>query len=270
MKIIPIALGIALLLPLPAIAKKDREEEGQRPKRQKEEKQAKAPKMAQPGRPERGPGMERGDRGRGRVGMPPGQQRKAEKRERAYAAAPREARREMPAPPRMRDQSGLLENNRRNARGSDRQIRRDAPTVRIQTGRTAAARPQLALRNWNGPGNYDGRYWQDRPRYNYNGASFFFGSGPLPFYNNYDDLNPRYDVIYTEGGGGRRVVTRGGGDSDLFRNAQSALAEKGFYRGEIDGQFGPSSQRALRAFQRSTGLPATGELDPETTARLGV
>jgi Putative peptidoglycan binding domain len=41
-------------------------------------------------------------------------------------------------------------------------------------------------------------------------------------------------------------------------NVQSALAREGYYDGAIDGRLGPSTQKALRRFQRDHGLPVTG------------
>lgn len=57
--------------------------------------------------------------------------------------------------------------------------------------------------------------------------------------------------------------------STEVRQAQEALQSKGFDVGTPDGQPGERTQRAIRAFQRSQGLPATGALDTETMRRLG-
>ena len=53
-----------------------------------------------------------------------------------------------------------------------------------------------------------------------------------------------------------------------IRQAQQSLKEAGFDPGPIDGQFGPKTQEALRAFQRSHGLPQTGQLDETTRESL--
>ncbi len=50
--------------------------------------------------------------------------------------------------------------------------------------------------------------------------------------------------------------------------AQIELARRAFSCGSIDGVGGPQSVAALRAFQESENLPATGQLDPATRARL--
>jgi len=58
---------------------------------------------------------------------------------------------------------------------------------------------------------------------------------------------------YSDGGqyeGGSRI-------SDI----QSALAREGYYDGAIDGQMGPATRRALRRYQSSHGLEATGTIN---------
>jgi membrane-bound lytic murein transglycosylase B len=50
--------------------------------------------------------------------------------------------------------------------------------------------------------------------------------------------------------------------------AQQALASKGFNPGTIDGVAGLGTRQALRAWQRSQGLPADGYLSPDMIARL--
>ena len=50
--------------------------------------------------------------------------------------------------------------------------------------------------------------------------------------------------------------------------AQQALASKGFNPGTIDGVAGLGTRQALRAWQRSQGLPADGYLSPEMIRRL--
>lgn len=52
--------------------------------------------------------------------------------------------------------------------------------------------------------------------------------------------------------------------------AQIALARAGFSSGPIDGVAGPQSAAALRAYQESHDLPATGALDAATRARLAL
>ena len=50
---------------------------------------------------------------------------------------------------------------------------------------------------------------------------------------------------------------------------QRRLTAKGFDTGGADGVLGPKSQVAIRAYQSSIGLPATGQPSPELLRRLG-
>ncbi len=45
---------------------------------------------------------------------------------------------------------------------------------------------------------------------------------------------------------------------------QSALQNLGFYSGQVRGFFGPGTERAVRTFQRHSGLSVTGIADPRT------
>jgi len=60
----------------------------------------------------------------------------------------------------------------------------------------------------------------------------------------------------------------GVGQASLVR-AQAQLARLGYYRGEVDGDFGPLTSRALARFQADNGLRITGRLDSATLATLG-
>jgi peptidoglycan hydrolase-like protein with peptidoglycan-binding domain len=52
--------------------------------------------------------------------------------------------------------------------------------------------------------------------------------------------------------------------------AQAQLTSLGYYRGGVDGQFGPLTSRALAQYQSDYGLPVTGRLDRATLKSLGV
>ena len=51
---------------------------------------------------------------------------------------------------------------------------------------------------------------------------------------------------------------------------QEAVKAKGNDPGPIDGRMGPKTRAALKAFQETNGLKATGQLDNETAEKLGV
>ena len=58
--------------------------------------------------------------------------------------------------------------------------------------------------------------------------------------------------------------------ADDYRAIQTLLNAGGFDVGTPDGQWGPASQTAMRAYQASVGLPETGAPDRATLERLGV
>ena len=49
----------------------------------------------------------------------------------------------------------------------------------------------------------------------------------------------------------------------LIRDIQRALAAKGFSPGTPDGIMGPSTRNAIKKFQKSIGLPETGQPSAE-------
>jgi N-acetylmuramoyl-L-alanine amidase len=59
-----------------------------------------------------------------------------------------------------------------------------------------------------------------------------------------------------------------GSQGPQVRALQRALRALGFYTGPIDGGYGPKTQQAVSAFQRSVGLTADGVLGPATLKRL--
>jgi ABC-type amino acid transport substrate-binding protein len=50
---------------------------------------------------------------------------------------------------------------------------------------------------------------------------------------------------------------------------QTRLKQKGYYPGAIDGVYGEATRDAIYNFQLSSGLAATGEIDPETWRSIG-
>ena len=58
--------------------------------------------------------------------------------------------------------------------------------------------------------------------------------------------------------------------AEFVKSAQEKLNALGFNAGEVNGDFGPQMQAALAQFQLSRLLPASGQLDAETSLELGV
>lgn len=59
-------------------------------------------------------------------------------------------------------------------------------------------------------------------------------------------------------------------NDDLSVDVQRALARRGFYRGEIDGDIGPGSRAAIRSYQYDRGLEVTGRIDGSLLRSLGL
>ncbi|MDN3718491.1 SEL1-like repeat protein [Roseibium salinum] len=57
-------------------------------------------------------------------------------------------------------------------------------------------------------------------------------------------------------------------NTPMIRAAQDKLNYLGFDTGTPDGQMGPRTRSAIRAFQRSLGLPETGEVDSRLMKEL--
>jgi peptidoglycan hydrolase-like protein with peptidoglycan-binding domain len=58
-------------------------------------------------------------------------------------------------------------------------------------------------------------------------------------------------------------------NSDDYR-VQRALARLGYYQGNVDGQFGPQSYRALNRYQQSQGMPVSNTITAILLRALGL
>jgi hypothetical protein len=63
----------------------------------------------------------------------------------------------------------------------------------------------------------------------------------------YDDPGPAYDDRYWQ---------------DLAMKVQLELARRGYYHGQINGVIDSRSRQAIRAFEKTQGLPETGLINP--------
>ena len=69
-------------------------------------------------------------------------------------------------------------------------------------------------------------------------------------------------------GGGNGSEEDSGATPEQIKEGQTALTEVGCYTGAIDGLYGPATDRAIRDFQRASGLAADGIFGPATLAAL--
>jgi hypothetical protein len=76
---------------------------------------------------------------------------------------------------------------------------------------------------------------------------YFYDGYPYGYADYDTSTSPVYDYRYWAG---------------LATAVQAELARRGYYHGSIDGAIGPGSRDAIRAFQKSNNLPATGLIDP--------
>ena len=58
--------------------------------------------------------------------------------------------------------------------------------------------------------------------------------------------------------------------TDFFKEVQQRLHDEGFDVGPVNGAWNTKTQAALAQFQLARNLPASGSLDKETLAALGV
>ena len=63
-------------------------------------------------------------------------------------------------------------------------------------------------------------------------------------------------------------LQRGFTGSDAVRAVQKRLKELGYYKGSADGDFGPATEAAVKAFQRANGLTADGKVGKQTLAKM--
>lgn len=59
-----------------------------------------------------------------------------------------------------------------------------------------------------------------------------------------------------------------GAKGDDVRKMQTVLRQKGFYKGRVDGKFGPATKKAVIAFQKSVSITADGKPGNKTLTAL--
>lgn len=57
--------------------------------------------------------------------------------------------------------------------------------------------------------------------------------------------------------------------ASVVRRVQQRLHDQGYNAGPVDGKWGPNTQQALRQYQQTQGLNATGNIDTQTLSSLG-
>src|SRR5208283_1631003 len=57
---------------------------------------------------------------------------------------------------------------------------------------------------------------------------------------------------------------------ERYQQIQQSLADRGFYKGEVNGVWGPESQDAMKRFQESQNLPDDGKITAKALIGLGL
>ena len=65
-----------------------------------------------------------------------------------------------------------------------------------------------------------------------------------------------------------RSLQRGFTGSEAVRVVQRRLKELGYYKGSADGDFGPATEAAVKAFQKANGLTPDGKVGEKTLAKM--
>jgi len=69
---------------------------------------------------------------------------------------------------------------------------------------------------------------------------------------------------------GRQTTQMSAQGPETVQRVQAALAQQGYYPGQVDGQFSPQTEQALKQAQADMSLRPTGQLDQQTLFALGV
>lgn len=103
-----------------------------------------------------------------------------------------------------------------------------------------------------------------------------------PYYYDYGYYRPYYYgpsfglSFYTQPSYTTRYVyrtapqTAASYEGNLAADVQEALKRRGYYKGSIDGDIGPASRSAIRAYQSDRGLSVTGRIDRSLLEALGI
>ena len=94
----------------------------------------------------------------------------------------------------------------------------------------------------------------------------FFAS--FPFYYPYPYYGYPYGAYDSYGYGANYGGY--GASGSLVVQVQRRLATAGYYSGPVDGVIGSGTRRAIRAFERSHGLPVDGTIHRRLLATMGI
>lgn len=93
--------------------------------------------------------------------------------------------------------------------------------------------------------------------YYWNANAWYPAYGYDPYYNSYAYDGPIYAYNDLP-------------PDQVVASVQAELQRLGYYRGAVDGAFGPLTREALAGYQNDRGLPVTAEIDEQTLGALGL
>jgi hypothetical protein len=114
------------------------------------------------------------------------------------------------------------------------------------------------------------------PSYGYGYGGGYYGRGygyGYPYRSGYYPYSygPSLSFTYSSSSSPRYYRSESDYDqSSLEVNVQRALRQHGYYHGAIDGDIGPGSRSAIRAYQADRGLAVTGRIDAALLRSLGI
>lgn len=73
-----------------------------------------------------------------------------------------------------------------------------------------------------------------------------------------------------DAGRDQQPITASQLSAEHIRKIQQKLNQEGFHSGQVDGKWGSETQAAIKNFQQSKGIKATGQLDERTLDELGL
>ena len=127
------------------------------------------------------------------------------------------------------------------------------------TRTTAYNRTSAGFRTASTSGGLHHNRHHHHARHHHHGLGYGYGLGlGLGYPYGYGYGRPYYASYGNQYDGGATIA-----------DVQQALADAGYYRGDIDGVPGEYTFRAIRAFQANNGLPVTGRIDPPLIRTLG-
>lgn len=112
-----------------------------------------------------------------------------------------------------------------------------------------------------------------RPSYGYGYGGYGYGYGSSyyrhsPYYYSRPSIGYSYYSRPSSVYRGQQVY--GSYSDSLAVDVQRELRRRGYYRGSLDGDIGPGSRAAIRAYQYDRGLSATGRIDSSLLRSLGI